>query len=84
MAMVKWFRVQASSDQPNNTEHVRALLRHPAFDAEDSWSCSAVLNGFADSVVNFHAADGSGYRFLADAVLQVRLENAVAQFILVM
>jgi aminopeptidase N len=71
MAMYKWFRAQAGSDQPGNTENVRALMRHPAFDARDGWTCSAVLSGFADSVPNFHAADGSGYRFLADAILEV-------------
>jgi aminopeptidase N len=76
MAMYKWFRAQAGSDQPGNTENVRALMRHPAFDARDGWTCSAVLSGFADSVPNFHAADGSGYRFLADAILEVRQEMA--------
>jgi aminopeptidase N len=78
MAMVKWFRAQASSEQSNNTENVRELMQHRAFDASDSWICSAVLMGFADSVVNFHAADGSGYRFMADAVLQVRQKKGGA------
>lgn len=72
MALAKWFRVQASSDQPNNTNAVRGLMQHATFDASEYAICSAVLMGFSDSVVNFHAADGSGYRFLADAVLQVR------------
>jgi aminopeptidase N len=72
MAMYKWFRAQAGSEQPGTTENVRALMRHPAFDASDGWTCSAVLMGFADSVPNFHAVDGSGYRFLADAILEVR------------
>ncbi|WIA10133.1 hypothetical protein OEZ85_010340 [Tetradesmus obliquus] len=76
MALAKWFRVQASSDQPNNTNAVRGLMQHATFDASEYAICSAVLMGFSDSVVNFHAADGSGYRFLADAVLQVDDSNS--------
>jgi hypothetical protein len=34
--------------------------------------CCSLFLGFASSVVNFHAADGSGYQFLGDAVLKVR------------
>ena len=47
--------------------------RHPAFSATNPECCRAVFGGFAGSAPNFHAADGSGYRFMADSVLEVHL-----------
>ena len=42
-------------------------------------SCYSLFLAFARSAVNFHAIDGSGYAFLADAVLAVdRLNPQVA------
>lgn len=35
-------------------------------------SCYSLFLGFARSPVNFHAQDGSGYKFMGDAILKVR------------
>lgn len=51
--------------------HVASLMEHPAFDITKPPACEHLLLGFADSVPNFHAEDGSGYAFMADAVLKV-------------
>lgn len=34
-------------------------------------SCYSLFLGFARSPVNFHAEDGSGYKFLGDSILKV-------------
>jgi Domain of unknown function (DUF3458_C) ARM repeats len=34
-------------------------------------SCYSLFLGFARSPVNFHAANGSGYKFMGDAILKV-------------
>ncbi|GBF99642.1 peptidase M1 family [Raphidocelis subcapitata] len=70
--MLKWIAVQAGSGAPGNLSAVRSLLQHPAFAITNPNSCYSLFLGFARAAPNFHSKDGSGYEFLADAVLQVR------------
>jgi Domain of unknown function (DUF3458_C) ARM repeats len=63
---------QASSEAPANLELVKALEQHSAFNIANPNNCYSLYLGFARSSVNFHAADGSGYEFIADAVIRVR------------
>ncbi|KAI4326935.1 hypothetical protein L6164_019449 [Bauhinia variegata] len=67
----KWFALQAMSDIPSNVENVRKLLDHPAFDLRNPNKVYSLIGGFCGSPVNFHARDGSGYRFLGEIVLQL-------------
>ncbi|KAI3935846.1 hypothetical protein MKW92_020654 [Papaver armeniacum] len=67
----KWFGLQAISDIPGNVENVRKLLKHPAFDLRNPNKVRSLVGGFCASPVNFHAKDGSGYKFLAEIVLQL-------------
>jgi aminopeptidase N len=57
--------VQASSRLPGTLVVVQELLAHPAFDLHNPNKVYALLNTFGNNHVRFHAADGSGYRFLA-------------------
>ncbi|XP_051118998.1 puromycin-sensitive aminopeptidase [Andrographis paniculata] len=75
----KWFSLQAMSDIPGNVENVRQLLEHPAFDIRNPNKVYALVGGFCGSPVNFHAKDGSGYKFLGELVVQLdRLNPQVA------
>jgi aminopeptidase N len=65
----KWLAVQASSRLPGTLARVRELLSHPAFDLKVPNKVYALVRGFSANHVRFHAADGSGYAFLADQVL---------------
>ncbi|XAR70277.1 Cytosol alanyl aminopeptidase [Bertholletia excelsa] len=67
----KWFALQAFSDIPGNVENVRKLLDHPAFDMRNPNKVYSLIGGFCGSPVNFHAKDGSGYKFLGEVVLQL-------------
>lgn len=67
----KWFALQAMSDIPGNVENVQNLLNHPAFDLRNPNKVYSLIGGFCGSPVNFHAKDGSGYRFLGEIVLQL-------------
>ncbi len=62
---------QATSNAPGNLASVRALAAHPAFVITNPNACYSLFLGFARSPVNFHAADGTGYEYLADVVLQL-------------
>lgn len=67
----KWFALQAMSDIPGNVENVKSLLKHPAFDLHNPNKVYSLIGGFCGSPVNFHAKDGSGYKFLGEIVLQL-------------
>ncbi|KAL6556406.1 Puromycin-sensitive aminopeptidase [Orobanche gracilis] len=67
----KWFALQARSDIPDNVENVRELLNHPAFDMCNPNKVYSLVGGFCRSSVNFHAKDGSGYKFLGEMVVQL-------------
>jgi aminopeptidase N len=75
----KWFAVQSSSRRPDTLERVRSLMTHPAFDIKVPNKVYALIYAFSGNQVRLHAADGSGYAFLADQVLALdRLNPQVA------
>ncbi|AEV63641.1 aminopeptidase N [Pseudomonas ogarae] len=72
LVMDQWFSVQAGSPLPGGLARVKALMEHPAFNIKNPNKVRALVGAFAgQNLINFHAADGSGYRFLADLVIQL-------------
>ncbi|MGV8917587.1 MAG: aminopeptidase N [Pseudomonas sp.] len=72
LVMDQWFSVQAGSTLPGGLQRVKALMEHPAFNVKNPNKVRALIGAFAgQNLINFHAADGSGYRFLADLVIQL-------------
>ena len=62
---------------PGNLEAVKKLFDHPSFSMTNPNSVRALIGAFAGSVVNFHAADGSGYEWFTDQVsARTRLNGA--------
>ena len=76
----KWFRVQATSDLPGAIARIEKLVAHPAFDLKNPNRARSLLHAFAtDNPSHFHAADGSGYRFVANHVIALdRINPQVA------
>ena len=76
----KWFRVQATSWLPGTLDRVKALSAHPAFDLKNPNRARSLLHAFAtENPLHFHAADGSGYRWVAEQVVALdRLNPQVA------
>jgi aminopeptidase N len=65
-----WLRAQALSRFPGAAERVRELADSPVFDIGNAPQAMALLGSFfRQNRIGFHAADGSGYRFLADTLL---------------
>jgi aminopeptidase N len=50
---------------------VVALKEHPAFDIRNPNKVRSLIRTFAANPVHFHSADGEGYRFIADCVLEL-------------
>ncbi|MBC2677911.1 aminopeptidase N [Pseudomonas baltica] len=76
LVMDQWFSVQAASGLPGGLQRVKALMQHPAFTLKNPNKVRALIGAFAgQNLINFHAADGSGYRFLADLVIELNALN---------
>ncbi len=80
LVMDKWFSLQAIKPGAATLDTVKRLMRHPAFSIRNPNKVRALIGVF--SMLNptgFHAADGSGYAFHADRVIELdRLNPQVA------
>jgi aminopeptidase N len=73
----KWFTLQALSALPDTLARVRQLAQHEDFTLANPNRVRALVGTFAAAnPVRFHAADGAGYRFLADTVLALDPRNS--------
>ncbi|WP_114395130.1 aminopeptidase N [Oleisolibacter albus] len=75
LVMDKWFMIQAMAGHPETVKRVTALLSHPGFSIRNPNKVYALVGGFTGNPVCFHAADGSGYAFLADRVIELNALN---------
>ncbi len=79
LVLLKWLTLSAASNLPGNVENVRRIAGSDAFKITNPNCCYSLFGGFASSSVNYHAADGSGYAYLADVVLQLdKINHQVA------
>ena len=61
----KWLAIQARSNRSDCLQQVEKLLTSPAFDLKNPNKVRSLIGAFCHgNMVNFHAIDGSGYRFL--------------------
>lgn len=65
----KWFTTQALSTRKDTIRAVEELREHPDFTLHNPNRVRALAGAFAANQQQFHLADGSGYRFLADILL---------------
>jgi aminopeptidase N len=72
-----WFALEASAPFADGLERVERLLQHPRFDPMAPNAVRAVLGGLAGNPPVFHAADGSGYRFLAARIAELDARNPI-------
>ncbi|MBW2419279.1 MAG: aminopeptidase N [Deltaproteobacteria bacterium] len=76
LVLDKWFAVQALSKRPDTLTRVLELFRHPDFSLKNPNRLRSLVGSFcAGNQVRFHAAEGAGYAFLADIVLDLDALN---------
>lgn len=75
LVLDKYFMLVASSRRNDTLQQVQAALNHPAFKLTNPNKARALLGSFARNVPHFHAADGSGYRFMADKISEINAFN---------
>ncbi|XDZ66803.1 aminopeptidase N [Alphaproteobacteria bacterium LSUCC0684] len=76
LVMEKWFMLESSAPMISTPEYCTQLMKHQAFDATNPNKLRSVLSVFASSNPrNFHAADGTGYMFLAKHIAKIDNRN---------
>ncbi|MFC7421058.1 aminopeptidase N [Iodobacter arcticus] len=72
LVMDKWFALQSTSRRPGALSRVQALMDHPAFSIKNPNKVRALIMGFClQNAPHFHAADGYGYAFAADRIIEL-------------
>ncbi len=67
----KWFTTQALSMRKDTIKAVCELQQHPDFKMNNPNRVRALAGAFSSNQQQFHLPDGSGYRFLADILLEL-------------
>ncbi len=79
LVLDKWFLLQATSPHPDTLSRVRALTGHPAFSMANPNRVRALIGSFAHfNPRQFNRADGEGYAFVADRILELDPANPQA------
>ncbi|ESZ60056.1 aminopeptidase N [Mesorhizobium sp. C120A] len=76
LVMDKWFQIQASVPGRRTVDTVRELTGHAAFSMANPNRVRSLVGTFASAnQTGFHRADGEGYRFFTQTVLEVEKRN---------
>ncbi|MEC7237374.1 MAG: aminopeptidase N C-terminal domain-containing protein, partial [Pseudomonadota bacterium] len=76
LVMEKWFQMESMSSIGGSIDRLEELMRHPGFDPKNPNKLRAVLGAFMmGNTPRFHAADGSGYGFIADQLIEIDRRN---------
>lgn len=76
LVLDKWFQIQAGVPGAQTVDKVRALMQHPAFSIANPNRVRSLIGTFSSAnQTGFHRADGQGYRFFAETVLEVEKRN---------
>lgn len=71
LVMDKYFSLVGSSRRSDTLQQVQTALQHPKFSIENPNKARSLIGSFSRNVPHFHAEDGSGYRFIADKVIEI-------------
>ncbi len=72
----KWFSAQAMIHLPKTIQTIKKLKEHTDFNIKNPNRVRSLYSAFAmNNPVRFHAADGSGYDFLTDGIIELNAIN---------
>ena len=76
LVLDKWFAIQAVNPGTETLKHVQALMGHSAYLAKNPNKMRALIGSFCHSNPSrFHDANGKGYAFWADRVIEIDAFN---------
>ncbi len=76
VVMNKWFSVQAGTYGNGVAQRIKELEKDPAFDARNPNKLSALYRSFAANLLHFHNIGGSGYKLIADKIIEIDAFNS--------
>ncbi len=66
-----WFRVQAGSYRTDTFERIIELQGHKAYDQTIPNHVYSLIGRFTHNFIHFHNNSGSGYKFIADKIMEL-------------
>lgn len=75
LVIQKWLSVEAGSSVGNALERVKELENDEVYDKEVPNLFRALIGGFTGNTAAFHKADGSGYAYIADKIIELDAIN---------
>lgn len=76
LVMDKWFMLRATSPAADVVTQVRSLLKHRSFSLSNPNRTRSLIGSFASfNPSAFHARDGSGYKLLAEILMELNTRN---------
>jgi len=76
LVMEKWFQMESMSSVGGSIDRLDELMRHAEFDPKNPNKLRAVLGAFMmGNTPRFHAADGSGYDYMAAQLVEIDSRN---------
>lgn len=67
----KWFTTQALSRRADVLDQVKELYTHEAFTLKNPNRARSLVRAFASNMGGFHNNNGEGYKFVANAVIEI-------------
>lgn len=71
----QWFAVQAMCSLPGAIDRVQSLEAHEAFNVKNPNRVRSLFGSYIGNYKNFHEANGIGYRYIAEKVLEIESFN---------
>ena len=76
LVLEKWFSFESMSSIGGYIGRLKQLMQHPKFDPKNPNKLRVVLGAFTSgNPVRFYAADGSGFEFIADCLIDIDKRN---------
>ena len=76
LVMEKWFQMEAMSSVGGTTKRLDELMAHPSFDPKNPNKLRSVIGAFMmGNTPGFHAADGTGYGYIARQIVEIDGRN---------
>jgi len=76
LVMDKWLLIQATVPGPDTLAAVKKLTAHPGFSMTNPNRVRALIGTFANAnQTGFNRADGAGYAFFAETILEIERRN---------
>lgn len=71
LVLNKWFTIQATANHAGVVSKVKQLKMHPDFTLSNPNRARSLIGAFSANLYYFHSADGTGYEFVADSIIEI-------------